>query len=48
MPTDSSDLTDNKLKVNVLVLLVGTLLQSAKAGTVLSREDWLVTIKRVQ
>lgn len=48
MPTDSSDLFETKLKVNVLVLLIGTLLQSPKTGTVLSRDDWLITIKRVQ
>ena len=48
MPADSLDLNEIRLKVNVLVLLIGTLLQSAKTGSVLTREDWLVTIRRVQ
>jgi len=47
MPVETADINDTKLKVNVLVLMIGTLLQSAKTGTVLSRDDWLVTIRRV-
>ncbi len=47
MPAESSDSTELKLKINVLVMLVGTLIQSAKSVSVLTREDWLTTIKRV-
>ena len=47
MPAESSDPTELKLKINVLVMLVGTLIQSAKSVSVLTREDWLTTIKRV-
>ena len=45
---DNLDLNDTRVKVNVMVLLVGTLLQTAKTGAVLSREDWLITVTRVQ
>jgi hypothetical protein len=45
---DNLDLSDPRVKVNVMLLLVGTLLQTAKTGTVLSREDWLITVTRVQ
>jgi hypothetical protein len=45
---DNLDLSDTRVKVNVMLLLVGTLLQTAKTGTVLSREDWLITVTRVQ
>jgi hypothetical protein len=47
MPAESTEIADVRLKVNVLVLLIGTLIQTAKTGIVLSRDDWLVTIKRV-
>jgi hypothetical protein len=47
MPSESSEITDVRLKVNVLVLLIGTLIQTAKTGIYLSREDWIVTINRV-
>lgn len=47
MPAESSDSTELKLKINVLVMLVSTLIQSAKSVSVLTREDWLTTIKRV-
>ena len=42
----SADLFECRLKVQVLVFLVGTLLQTAKQG-VLSRENWLETHLRV-
>jgi hypothetical protein len=48
MPAESSDIADVRLKVNVLVLLIGTLIQTAKSGVFLSRVDWIVTINRVQ
>lgn len=47
MPQESNDLFEIKLKINVLTLLVGTLIQTAKTIGVLSREDWLETIDRV-
>ena len=47
MPAESGDSTELKLKINVLVMLVGTLIQSAKSVSVLTRDDWLITIRRV-
>jgi hypothetical protein len=46
MPAESAEIADVRLKVNVLVLLIGTLIQTAKSGIVLSRDDWLISIKR--
>lgn len=46
--SDNLDLNETRVKVTVMVLLVGTLLQTAKTGTVLSREDWQITVQRVQ
>lgn len=47
MQENSNDLFEIKLKVNVLTLLAGTMIQTAKTIGVLSRDDWLQTHKRV-
>jgi hypothetical protein len=45
---ESELLSEIKLKVNVLVYLVGTLIQTVKTIGVLAREDWQSTLSRVQ
>ena len=47
MVENVNDLFEIKLKVNVLILLAATLIQTAKTIGVLSRDDWLQTHKRV-
>jgi hypothetical protein len=42
--TEDKDIT---LKVEVLLLLIGTLFQTAKQGQMLKREEWLITAKRI-
>lgn len=44
---NENDLFEIKIMVNVLNLLVGTLIQSAKTSGVLSRDDWLEATRRV-
>ena len=39
MPAKSQD--EVKLKINVIIYLVSTLFQTAKSGSVLSREEWI-------
>lgn len=41
MVENTNDLIEIQLKVNVLTLLAGTMIQTAKTTGVLSREDWL-------
>ncbi len=47
MPVDNNDIFEIRLKVNVLIMLVGTLIQTARTIGVLSREEWLETNRRV-
>lgn len=47
MVENVNDLFEIKLKVNVLILLAATFIQTAKTIGVLSRDDWLQTHKRV-
>lgn len=44
MPSKDEDVT---LKVEVLLLMIGTLFQTAKQGAVLDRANWLLTGKRI-
>lgn len=47
MPVDNNDIFEIRLKVNVLIMLVGTLIQTARTIGVLTREEWLETNRRV-
>ena len=44
MPDKEEDVT---LKVEVLILMIGTLFQTAKQGFVLGRDEWLLTGKMI-
>ena len=46
MPAKTQD--DVKLKINVIIYLVSTLFQTAKSGSVLSREEWIQASQLIQ
>ena len=47
MMLESDNLSEIKLKVNVLVYLIGTFIQSVKTVGVLNRTNWLMAVERM-